>query len=78
MRGKHFAKSNLSDLIPLPLHDKEYATDTLTTLTLNYKWRKFIADQLEQVLELNARQMDPLDFSVTEMFYLRMIEDLYT
>lgn len=75
--GRFFARNDLSFLAPIPRHDTDLSPDVLTTITLNYRWRAFIAWQLSRLFDYNMEHADPLDWSVVEMFYLAMLADLY-
>jgi microcystin-dependent protein len=59
----------------LPAHNQALAGDTLTVLTLNYEWRKFIAAAIDAYLNQSADDEQTLDnIDLLYEFY----EDLYS
>lgn len=77
MRVKFFVRSNLKHFIILPPHDEDLVGDTLTTLTLNYRWRHFIVAYLEKLYDYNRDNNSEVVWQVIEMKLLDMIDDLY-
>ena len=77
MRRNFFAKPNLLSEYPLPDHDTILGGDTLSTLSINYRWRRMIVDALTDYLDgLNINNEDPEYIDLHNQF-LALIEDLY-
>lgn len=78
MRKNFFAKPNLLTEYPLPDHNALLVGDALSTLSINYRWRRMITDALSNYLDsLNAENEDPEYIDMHNQF-LALIEDLYS
>lgn len=76
-RRNFFAKPNLLTEYPLPDHDTPLAGDTLSSVSINYRWRRMIVDALSNYLDsLNAENEDPEYIDMHNQF-LALIQDLY-
>jgi hypothetical protein len=77
-QSNSFAKSDISELLPLSDHDAILIGDTLSTLALNYQWRLFVIGILTEQLEktLNDATDDNEWNAVNKV--LVMIADWYT
>lgn len=78
MRVRCFGANNLSDFLPLPGHDDNLAGDIVTTLALNYKWRVFVTNALDNLLAQNKYILSESDYDDLETLYLLMLDDIYT
>lgn len=47
LRGSNFAASTSLETLTLPVHNEALAGDDLTTLALNFEWRKIVASALQ-------------------------------
>ena len=78
MRGRFFARNDLTARLPLSAHDDNLVGDIRTTVRFNYEWRIFIVSQVEKLLEKNRYLMTEADFDQLENLYLDMLVDFYT
>lgn len=62
----------------MPYHDELLSGDDLTTLVLNFEWRRLVADALQSYLDRDANQLSDTEYDdAKERIYL-LIHDLYT
>lgn len=62
----------------MPYHDELLSGDDLTTLVLNFEWRRLIADALQSYLDRDANQLTDTEYDdAKERIYL-LIHDIYT
>jgi len=64
--------------LPLPDHDAPIAGDTLTTLTLNYQWRRIIVDAIDRHLEYAFEDAIDPDKIDAIMKARALIADIYS
>lgn len=78
MQRKTFSTvANFLDDLPVSDHDQILAGDTVTNLTLNYEWRRFIAYAIAAKFErYNEAMTDTEQDAFNERFALLLL-DLY-
>jgi hypothetical protein len=72
--AKFFANSASFDFLTLPAHNEALAGDELTTIALNFEWRKIVASALQFYF---THYSDELGYD-NEDFLSALIWDLYT
>lgn len=77
MRGKSFV-ANVSTLESLPTHNEPIGSDTLTTLTLNYQWRRIVSEALQFYFDYRIEQLSDAEIDDTRNQFSVLIHDLYT
>lgn len=70
---RFFANSTSFDFLTLPAHNQALAGDTLTTIQINYQWRKIVASALQFYF---THYSDALGYD-NEDFLSGLILDLY-
>lgn len=78
LRGNFFAKSDLSELVPLADHDTLLVGDTLTTVTLNYQWRKFLVSAIDAYLDNGFSKLEDPDLIDSLNQARALMEDFYS
>jgi hypothetical protein len=73
----NFGVLSFSEIIGVA-HDDNLAPDTLTTLTVNYQWRKIISTAIENYFAPFDRFHASIDEKEALLAAGRLIEDLYT
>lgn len=77
MRGKSFA-ANANNLPVLGDHNAENAPDVVTTLFINFEWRRLISDALQSYADSIIRTLDDSLVDDFRNKFQALLNDLYT
>lgn len=69
---------NASELVGIASHDANLAGDTVTSLFVNYQWRRIIAEGLQLYLDRAIYALDDPDFEDVHNKFQALLNDLYT
>lgn len=75
--GSFFARNNLSELLPLPIHDTAVAPDVLYSVSLNYEWRKIIVSIVEEIYDYNRSRIDDAELTAFDSEFTDLLWDFY-
>lgn len=77
MPVKCFAEHSLELDYPLPNHNFDIAGDNLSSISLNFVWRRVIVDALKNHLDVQNDSLDPAISSEIAAQINNLIDDLY-
>lgn len=77
MRGKFFVARNNLYFVGLSGHNDLLAGDSLTTLTLNYEWRRFVGHAIERHIEYVSYSLSETETEDLTFLLNDMLLDLY-